>query len=115
MSRHLYALPGGGGTSGQVRQASTVTMRPPRTAAHALHPSLYDQRHEPTPETVFVPLTPLEWSLIHQALLERGRGNSLRAGLQACVDLADKVRAMVRDRVPADGDPTPAQGMPRPS
>ena len=91
-----------------------MTLRPPRTAARALHPSLYDQRLEPEEETLFVPLTPLEWSLIHQALQERGRGNSLRPGLQACVDLADKVRTMVRDRVPVDSDPTPALGTPRP-
>ena len=73
---------------------------------------MYDYAAEP--ETVFVPLTPLEWSLIHQALAERGQGSSLRPGSQPHADLAGKVRTMVRGRVMRPPDDAPPQGYPRP-
>ena len=103
MSR-LVVLPGGGGHVSQVRPTAR------QQARTAGHPSIYDYAAEP--ERVFVALSPLEWSLIHQALVERGTGSSLRPGSQAHADLAAKVRAMVRGRVSADD--CPPLGYPRP-
>ena len=108
MSR-LYVLPGGGGHVAQVRPSA---VRQARTAGH---PSVAPYDYSAEPETVFVPLTPLEWSLIHQALAERGQGNSLRPGSQPHADLAGKVREMVRGRVMRPTDDAPPQGYPRPA
>ena len=117
MSR-LYVLPAGGGHVAQVRpsrpSAADVARHPSRYGIPAPDaPSIYDYSAEP--ETVFVPLTPLEWSLIHQALAERGQGNSLRPGSQPHADLAGKVREMVRRRVMRPTGDDPAHGYPRPA
>lgn len=81
----------------QAELVANVRRRPRVTAEVPVVP-LYDHEHEPVPETVFVPLTPLEWSLIVSALVERGQGNSLRPGSQAHADLAVQVRESVRSR-----------------
>lgn len=106
MSR-LVVLPGGGGHVAQVRPSAR------QQARTAGHPSVAPYDYAAEPETVFVPLTPLEWSLIHQALAERGQGNSLRPGSQPHADLATKVRDMVRGRV-VRADDCPPRGYPRP-
>jgi len=122
---HLMLIRGGRGltpaasnpTGVQSELVTNVRRRPRDTGQQPVVP-MYDREQEPAPETVFVPLTPLEWSLIHQALAERGQGNSLRVGSQAHADLAAKVRRMVRSRLdrpstlPADD--CPPGGLPRP-
>lgn len=105
------------GTVRPAKQAAAVAnvRTRPRPPAHPV--PLYDHETEPAPETVFLPLTPLEWSLIHQALAERGQGNTLRVGSQAHADLAAKVHRMVRSRIShpsTQPDDTPPFGTPRP-
>ena len=104
----LVVLPGGGGHVSQVRPSAADKARHPSAG----HPSVAPYDYAAEPETVFVPLTPLEWSLIHQALAERGQGNSLRPGSQPHAELAAKVRDMVRGRVRPDD--APPHGYPRP-
>lgn len=113
-----HHLPAGAVRPGkQAELVANVRRRPRDTGQQPVVP-MYDHEQEPAPETVFVPLTPLEWSLIHQALAERGQGNSLRVGSHAHADLAVKVRRMLRARLdhpstlPADD--CPPSGMPRP-
>ena len=106
MNRHLTGLPGG--VMRPARQAPLVANLRPS------HP-VYDVEAEPDQETVFVPLTHLEWSRIVSALADRGKGNALRPGSSAHASLAAKVREMVRSRViPHHGDDCPPNGLPRP-
>lgn len=106
MNRHLTGLPGG--VMRPARQAPLVANLRPS------HP-VYDVEAEPDQETVFVPLTHLEWSLIVSALSDRGKGTS--RGASGYASLAAKVREMVRSRVAPSscGDDCPPGGMPRPS
>lgn len=104
LSRHLTALPGGSDQlpTGTLRPArgrtpvANLRPTPPAPTAPATPP--FDWATAAKDDTVFVPLTPLEWSLIVEALAERGQGNSVRPGLQACTDLAAQVATMVRSR-----------------
>ena len=105
MNRHLTGLPGG--VMRPARQAPLVANLRPS------HP-VYDVEAEPDQETVFVPLTPLEWSLIVSALSDHGKGTG--RGAAGYASLAAKVREMVRSRlIPHHGDDCPPGGMPRPS
>ena len=112
MSRALYLVTDAPRRP-QVTGVANLRARQPRTATH-VHPALYDWAQDTT-TTAVVPLSPMEWSLIHQALVERGSGNSLRPGGQVWLDLAGKVRESVRGQVVHAADDTPAHGLPRPS
>lgn len=131
--RHLHLLPGAADRlpPGTVRPRpktglGPIHTRPRQPTPTATRPALYDRTLDPD-ETVFVPLTPLEWSLIVTALADRGQGNSLRPGSQAHADLAAKIRGQVSARTispphppgwshPAlwtEPDQCPPTGMPR--
>ena len=108
---HLIFIQGTGGhmpgTVRPARQAPLVANLRPS------HP-VYDVEAEPDHETVFVPLTHLEWSLIVSALSDHGKGTTRSAAGYA--SLAAKVREMVRSRIihPSHGDDCAPYGLPRP-
>ncbi len=112
MTRHLVAIPGGAHTlpTGTVKHLRSS--RKPTPTPTPDHPSMYDWSDESDP-TIMVPLSPLEWSLIVEALRDRGRGNSLRPGAHIFTSLAESVEAKVRSSRPADL--TPPHGIPRPT
>lgn len=101
MTRHLVAIPGG---AHSLPTGTVKHLRPSR--------KVYDWSDDNDP-TIMVSLSPLEWSLIVEALKDRGRGNSLRPGVHIFTSLAESVEAKVRSSRPADL--TPPHGIPRPT